>query len=209
MAGYIDWLRSQMENLIVSYKKEFFILRAKAAADNLHGRIPETIANLYLGAITLFSYMVHVGVISESQKEEELSKTWIIFTNLGENQGRAIVEDAPAEKFLSALEELITAQKVCVDEVDELLGSHGDTEHIGWQDDSYYYLLPGTTYKAVCQFYQQQGGAFGISEKMLWKHLESTGKIRTLKDSKNHTIRTVLKSIPALGRQIKLIWLKK
>lgn len=207
MTSYIEWIIPRIDYLIAEYKRVFPILRAETTTESIYGRIPETIASLYIGAMTLFCYLEDIGIINESQRKEELLKTGDILTNLAENQGRSIAEDAPTEKFLTALQELITAKRVTVDDINAPFISADDKEPVGWQDDRYYYLLPGLTYKAVCQFYQQQGGVFSVGEKTLWKHLEAAEKIKVKTDD-NKTERTFPKLISGINQYRRVLHLK-
>jgi len=182
MAGYIKWLSPQMNDLPSKIRSMFPELR-KMAAGNAHGRIPETAASLYIGVSSMLSYFAEIGAITEEQQASIAERSWQIFMDLADQQGRRIYEDAPAEKFLSALRELITARKVTVRHINDLSCSDSGMECIGWKDDLYYYLLPGLTYNAVCQFYHQQGGVFSVGESTLWKHLEMSGMIYTVIES--------------------------
>lgn len=210
MTGYIEWLRTKMTDVSNKCRELFPTLRAEAVRASTHGRIPEAIAVLYLGANVLFTYLEHIGVISETDMEAELKKTWGIFMTLASSQSRCISEGAPAEKFIHALQELITTEKVLIRDIaDSCSGSHTlGVEHIGWQDEQYYYLLPKITYRLVYQFYQQQGSIFAITENTLWKSLASAGKIRIKEDSKQLR-RTFKKWISGIGKEQTVLHLKR
>lgn len=208
MAGYLEWLLPQMDNLSVEFKKEFHLLRQKATTVGSHGRMPETVASLFIGARMAFSYFCEAGVITQEEKDTLIRVAWDILIDLSEQQGRSIQEDSPSNKFLAALKELISTKKVVLRSMwDKNVGDLDGAEHIGWEDSSFYYLLPGQTYKVVCQFYQQQGGVFPVGESMLWKHLDAAGLIQVKNDSRQIN-RTINKTISSIGKQVRLLHLK-
>jgi len=215
MAGYIDWLRPQIDELAKRFKDLFPDLRHAAADKAAHGRIPETVASLYLGFSCMLSYFEAVKAITAAEKGSMGARAWELLVMLGERQGRMVFEDAPTEKFLTALQEMIAAKEVVihnlvVDEMGETVswdGKSSKENFIGWKDDLYYYLLPGMVYKMVCQFYQQQGGVFSVGQTTLWKHLESEGMIKT-EQGGSQVRRVQNKRIPGTGKVVKVLWLK-
>ena len=48
---------------------------------------------------------------------------------------------------------------------------------LGYQDDHFYYLIPGTVYGAVQRHYSEQGQTFPIGKTMLWRRLLEAGKL--------------------------------
>ena len=214
MAGFIDWLRPQIATITADVKAVFPKYRRDAATSAIHGRIPETTASLYMGFKYLTAYFAHIGAITQEDRYIMLTKFWDILMRLSERQGRMIYEDAPTEKFLSALKELIAAHEVIIYNlaaenmaVTPWDGRASSDNFIGWKDNLYYYLLPGLTYRIVSQFYQQQGSIFPIGENTLWKHLDAAGMIYTVQEG-NQTRRTHNKHIPGSGKSEKVLWLK-
>lgn len=191
MAGYIDWLRPQLDQVAKDLRQTFPTLRDSFTDSGSYGRIPSNSAWLMIGAGAVLQYMADIGAIS-SQRTEELQGSFRqILQTLAAEQGQRVAEDSPTKKFTEALRELISSGRCIVrDTTDSRNFVEPGTEFIGWQDGDWLYLLPDTTYKAVNQFFNGQGLCFPVTAKTLWKHLEAAGMIRPAKGQ-----RTELKKI--------------
>ena len=203
MAGYIDWLRPQLDKVAKDLRQTFPTLRDSFTDSGSYGRIPSNAAWLMIGAGAVLQYMADIGAISSKRSEELQENFRQILQTLAAEQGQRVAEDSPAKKFTEALCELISSGRCTVrDTTDSRNFVEPGTEFIGWQDGDWLYLLPDTTYKAVNQFFNGQGLCFPVTAKTLWKHLAAAGMIRAGSGS-----RTELKKIS--GKPYRVLSLRR
>ncbi len=200
MAGYTHWLAPQLDSLAAGFRQEFQQLRASACADG-HGRIPETVAWLHIGFAGFIRYAVDSGVVSSEEGEQLSGECWTILNKLAADQSRVVAEDRPANKFLDALRDMLTARVVWVRHTSEMDSASRDGAFIGWEDSESYFLIPGETYRQVCRFVQAQGGRFPVGERRLWAHLAAEGLIETFADG-SRVNNTILKTISGERRRV-------
>jgi len=188
MKGYIQTL--DINELSIILKHKFLILRAKASKEGQHLRLPEVCAWLMIGLESGLEYIQSTGVITESKKKELLEQGWEIFMRLAEKQTKTIEGETPVMKFRDALTELFANKTIHVNKVNEPKGINKDG-FVGWHDDNWLYLLPGTVYNEVTKFYKVRGSHLPISDKILWKQLDMAGFLHTIEErsQKRHIIR--------------------
>ena len=204
MAGYIDWLRPQIDEIAAALRRSYPAIREEFTSKDSFGRIPANGAWLLVGAATALQYMAEIGAISEGESETKQLEFKARLIELAAEQGQRISEDSPATKFTAALRELIASGRCTIRDVanDWDFCAAPGMEFIGWTDETWLYLLPDTVYKAVVQFFNGQGLCFPVSAKTLWKHLDAAGIIRPAKDQ-----RTELKKIG--GKNYRVIVMKQ
>ncbi len=191
MAGYIDWLRPQLDQLVNDFRQAFPALRDSFTDGGSYGRIPSNAAWLMIGAEVALQYMEEMKAITRERAGELRGGFRAILKDIADEQGRRVAEDSPVVKFTAALRELVAAGRCIIREIeDNRTFNEPGTEFIGWDDGGWLYLLPDTTYKAVVHFFSGQGLCFPVTAKTLWKHLDSAGMIRAGRDQ-----RTELKKI--------------
>lgn len=200
MAGYTDWLAPQLDSLAAGFRQEFQKLRALACSDG-HGRIPETVAWLQIGFSAFVRFAVDSGVVSSEEGEQLSGECWTILNKLAADQSRVVAEDRPANKFLDALRDMLTARVVWVRHTSEMDSASRDGAFIGWEDSESYFLIPGETYRQVCRFVQAQGGRFPVGERRLWAHLAAEGLIETFVDG-SRVNNTILRTINGERRRV-------
>ena len=200
MASYTEWLSPQLDSLAAGFRQQFQELRAAAVADG-HGRIPETVAWLQIGFAAFVRFAVESGALSSEKGDELSGECWAILNKLAADQSRVVAEDRPANKFLEALRDMLTAKTVWVRHSSEMDSANRDGAFIGWEDSENYLLIPGETYRQVCKFVQAQGGRFPVGERRLWSHLAAEGLIEVFNDG-SRINNTILRSINGERRRV-------
>jgi len=104
-----------------------------------------------------------------------------LFMELADEQNQRVCAEKPSEKFVNALRELLATRQCMVQALKSAPCEPPSRQQgfIGYEDDSFYYLYAGMTYKYIYEFYSQQGINFPVTEKTLWKRLEMDGLILT------------------------------
>jgi|HigsolmetaGSP11D_1036233.scaffolds.fasta_scaffold00512_9 hypothetical protein len=170
----------EIDTLPEKLKETFIRLRTKASKEGQHSRIPEVIAWLQIGYKAALDHAYSVGVITEVQRIDMLLESWDVFLKLAERQGKIVEGETPEQKFVIGLRELLDNNTLTT--VEAINGKPLLENFVGWYDKDWYYLLPGTAYNAVTKYYQARGTQLPVTEKVLWKHLEQAGYIKTEHD---------------------------
>ena len=89
-----------------------------------------------------------------------------------------MIADEPVGMFLRAVDELTASGKGYIPHIKNISGEYvPPPDLLGYQDDHFYYLIPGTVYGAVQRHYSEQGQTFPIGKTMLWRRLLEAGKL--------------------------------
>ena len=113
---------------------------------------------------------------TQAAEEEEAAQA-AIASNIREQQ-RAMIADEPVGMFLRAVDELTASGKGYIPHIKNISGEYvPPPDLLGYQDDHFYYLIPGTVYGAVQRHYSEQGQTFPIGKTMLWQRLLEAGKL--------------------------------
>ncbi|MBP2656785.1 MAG: hypothetical protein H6Q73_4354 [Firmicutes bacterium] len=191
MRGYLIWLSGRLDH-VDEESKVFRDLR-KAAQANTHGRIPEIVAWLTMGMISGATYLESIGTINAIEKDSIVKNTWDILLKLAKDQAEQVREAKPSERFITGLRELMNSEAVQILSIDAFT-IKDEQRFIGWFDDGFLYLLPGRVYGAIQQHFREQGREIGVSDTMLWKHLDADGYIEAV-TTKDRRERSRLKKI--------------
>ena len=210
MRSYIEFLAPQMDMLPEQFKVAFPLLRERAlSAKGTHRRLPEVVAWLYLGLAAGLEYAATIGAVEERFREEWLARGWKVLIELAEKQGRRIEQDRPAIKFLNALSELIAGGSVYLNELAAAQDEGTEQKNsmfVGWRDESWFYLLPDTVFKAVVQFFNGQGVRFPVTSRTLWKNLDVENVILT-ENTAGENRRLIQKTIG--GKKYRILQLQR
>jgi len=207
MRGFIEWLRSKVDILPDILKERFIAYRNESQDSRRHARLASDVAMLRIGYDFFVDYGIYLKVIDVDSAVQMKAEAGRIFMDLADEQSMRVLAEKPSVKFLAALRELLST-KQCVVQGLPLQYEHPAKQQgfIGYEDEAYYYLYAGMTYKYIFEFYSQQGSMFPVTEKTLWKHLDMDGYILT--DERNGRIyRTKQKKIG--GTNGAYIWLRK
>lgn len=168
---------------------------------NVHSRIPEAIAWLWVGFEEFIKFLLNFNVMNQTDQDFFTDKFLQIMIDLATQQSKAIKEDNPSIKFLTKLNSLLESKSVIVENKSNYQFAGGNN-FIGYEDDMYYYLIPDMAHKAVKRLCDEQDELFAVSKKTLLKHLADDGFIEVSNNSNTKELR--------LGNQVKrFIWLKK
>ena len=179
MRGYIQSL--DIEKIIPELKADFLRLRKQATQGSQHARIPEVCAWLDIGLERGLRFMVLNRVINESRAKELLNQGMQIFLKLAEKQAATIEGETPLEMFRAGLTELLANKKLHTNDIKFGKGLVPDG-FAGWFDDNWLYLLPGTVYNEVTNYYKVRGGHLPIGERMLWTQMDIAGYLYTIEE---------------------------
>lgn len=197
MVGYIRWLIPKMDVLPQRLSSEFRKARILFQAEGGHGRLGETAAWLHIGFKLMLEFMQEIGACSQEKVPTYLDNADEILLELINKQNNLVSQEKPAEIFLATLSDLLASGEARTDPLDSPpscdLSDVG--RRIGWHDDIYYYLLPGTTYNHISKFLGCRGATFPLTEKALWRHLDQEGLIQVEDSSSGKIQRTIKKTI--------------
>ena len=174
MAGYIKWLLPRADELAGELHQDFLDNRATALelTRGQHGRSAESIAHMILGYESMLDYLKDCGVLDDENRERMLARAWQTLCDNSKKQTDEGRDDRPSKLFLASINELLISQGARVRDVkssDEEFGGYKDM--IGYKDETWYYLMPQVSYRAVARLCSDQGQAFPLTQKMLYKQM--------------------------------------
>jgi hypothetical protein len=173
-----------------------------------HGRPSEAIAHMMLGYQYMLRYMRDVGAITTEQAVEMMAAAWEVVVQNSKRQADDLREERPSKFFLTAISELLAGKVVGVRDLAANIGDPGahvpgTQDMIGYKDAQYYYLLPSVAYRAVTKLCNDQGQAFPLTSKMLYKQMREDGVLTP--EATTSTSATRPKWID--GRSQRLLWI--
>lgn len=166
----------QEQSLLKRLKMNFSELRShwrtelKETSIPFHDRLPDTLACLEVGFLFLTDFLCAKDITDERDATELQNRLHTVLLHLSAKQSESVEADRPTHIFLRKLYSLIECGNVC------LLPATGRTEippknYIGYEDETYYYLMLDTSHKAVKRLCGEQDEGFAISAKSLAKAL--------------------------------------
>ena len=197
MTGFISFVGKQFDSLVKDFKTLFPQVRSKATQGVQHGRIPESIAWLYIAFNLFMEFAELEGAVTTAERKQWVLKAWSILTTIADEQSKKVQDDKPSELFLTALNDLLTSNEVYLKNTLKMTAEPSTRSVlVGYEDTDHMYLIPGQTYKAVYQYFQSQGKNFPVKKETLLRHLELDRLIETAKDSKRsyNTIKKMFES---------------
>lgn len=184
MRGYTDMLKffADKGEICGILKSKFMTYRSKwreRLRENeiqFHDRLPDTLACLEIG----FSFM-EIFLSAEAHMDEKgitaLNERFEnVLLYLAARQSESIEQDRPTHIFLRKLYSLIECGQVCLIPASSRLETL-PKNYIGYEDETYYYLLLDVSHKAVKRLCGEQDEGFAISAKSLAKALVDEGLI--------------------------------
>lgn len=212
MRGYILWLLKQVDTLPDMLHEDFIRNRAIAMERmrEEHGRAPEAIAHMMLGYENMLRYLRDVEVLTTEACKAMLTDAWTVATANSRRQSDEMKEDRPSKIFLTVIGELLTSRSVAVRDLTMNPGEGGRTpstpkDMIGYMDAELYYLMPQVAYKAVAKLCNEQGQAFPLTAKMLYKQMREDGVLT----AENTTTSSATRPKWVDGRCQRLLWIPR
>lgn len=180
MRGYIAWLLKQIDDMPSLLHEQFLKNRAMAIekTKGQHGRTAEAIAHMMLGYNSMLRYMRDVGAISTEDCIDMAAHAWDVVTDNSRKQSEDMKEDRPSKIFLANIGELLVSRGAAVRDLTLAPGEGGSAtpkDMIGYMDADFYYLMPQVAYRAVARLCNDQGQAFPLTLKMLYKQMREDG----------------------------------
>jgi hypothetical protein len=179
-----------MNDETVTFKERFLDYRNKSQDSNHHKRFAEAIACLQIGWETLLDFLKHINHIDEEQYGAYFDEGFAIFKDLAKRQNDLVQNDDMADKFMSALKELIDTKQITPLQKDAPTHLQKGTA-ICYHDADYYYFIPSSTYAAVAEFFVRRGDLLNINEYMMRKMLSDRGYIMESTDGDGHKTKKV------------------
>ena len=182
MAGYVEWLAPQMDELPAKLKEAFLGTRTLATTGAEHLRIPEATAHLWLGIDMALQYAQEIGAVEAKESDRIIDECFGAFIQIGKDQAALVEEEQPTRRFLTVLQTIITqGRATVVDKSESVPESKPGIDFIGWRDADNFYLLPDATFQAVARFCRDTGDHLPRSER-LRRDLKKDGLSKTHKD---------------------------
>ena len=208
MRKYIEWLAPQMDELPAKLGARFKELRSQFQGAKLgHTRAPGTVAHLIIGYEMYMRFLIASGVVDDPDGELLRSEVNEAVRDIIANsaaQGRESRAERPSRMFLSTIGEmLLTKEAGVLDLTDTTAKATGGKINIGYMDAMYYYLIPDTSYRVVCEFFAKKGEAFPLSSRMLHKQMEEDGFIQCDSAGKRSRVKTIN------GRGVRTLWIPR
>lgn len=180
LSDYINYIIDHYERLTALFKAYHDQVTEKAITSFNECRLTDQVTILYTSALMYLSYAETSGAITREDKNSLQAEFWKHIKAAALNLEDSINKQDPAQMYISALRALISTGRRFViplygSGASYDLDSRGDI--IGWNDDKYYYLDGNAAYKAVCDYYNNEGLYFNISRSRLNNDLLSSGAL--------------------------------
>jgi hypothetical protein len=191
MVNFIQYVAEKiMNDETVTYKEKFQRYRNQSQNDNQHKRFAEAIACLQLGWKALLGFLKHIKHINKDEYKEYAKEGLAIFKELAKRQNDLVQNEDIAEKFMTALKELLdTKQIIPVDK--DAPSTLNNASTLCYHDENNYYFIPQSTFATVANFFLKRNDILNINEYMLRKMLADRKFIVVSSDGDGHTTRKI------------------
>ena len=212
MRGYIEWLSPQMPHIAEELSTTFLENRKAFQEDAAHGRIGEAAAWLQLGFDTMLEYMLSLRVISSEEASKFSANAQDVFFRLVRTQSAQVEEETPAERFLTALCDLLACG--AIGQIPEARAEtkghlyHNSRDFVGWEDKTMYYFIPSSLYAAVEGHLNRRKSSLNMTERTLWAQLDEL-KVLVTDNSSDRSQRAPKKNIPGKNSRIRVLHIPK
>ena len=191
MVGYLQWLAPQMDELPEVLSARFEELRNKAREDTKvqgrHGRLDETVADMYIGLEMFFKFVVASDALTQEEADIHLAKGWEALNQGADEQTEIAQKSDVSQVFIQAVLDLEAQHKVHFNLMDgkppvqEQEAVPLKRELIGWgpDKDGIYYFLMDLAIKAVNELLRGQGENKVVRKDLVLDALEQRGLLAT------------------------------
>ena len=153
-----------------------------------HDRLPDTLACLEIGISFMEIFLSAEMDFGEEDITALNGRFENVLLHLAARQSESIEQDRPTHIFLRKLYSLIECGHVCLIPASSRLETL-PKNYIGYEDETYYYLLLDVSHKEVKRLCGEQDEGFAISAKSLAKALADEGFIETKDGANTQTMR--------------------
>jgi hypothetical protein len=171
MAGFIEWLAPQMDEMPDKLGRAFESFRHYATTGGEHLRVPGIVANLWIGLEFGLRFAEEIGAVSGLEVNGLRSRCWSALAEAGKRQAQSVEKERPSRRFLRVLATLLAQGKAVLLEKDAWTNSCDRGSLVGWQDAHFLYLLPEASFTAVASFCREAGEFFPIRSDRLLRDL--------------------------------------
>lgn len=175
MRAYIEWIRLHYEVLPEWLRARHVDYRSRLQRPGQHLRSASAAAHLAIAAEVFARFAIDIGVFSHDQARMFISEAETALMTLISDQGSQQRDTDPALRFVSCLMELEAQGVVALLPVNGHGTVAGGSSHVGWRDDSNWFLLPSVAYRAVFNAMRQGGEAMPLIQRTLWARLHEVG----------------------------------
>jgi len=202
MGHYIAWIGKRYESLKTELPDKLSEYRKKAAGHDIHKRLPEAVAHLFIGLELGLTFALETGAIDEAQFQRRLGEGWNIFCELAARQSRGMISQRSAYRFVEALQSLKEQERLLFidrnfthfSEIIETQGVYSQSKELkpnqiwaGWEDDEFLYLLPDITFKTLNEYCLRGDGVPLGKKHAVLSDLRQSGITDCHKDSSKTT----------------------
>ena len=189
MYHYLLWLREQYPDLSKTLIPQWEKLRDEFQGANIHPRLPDVTASLYIGLSKVIGYAVSINAINKRNAANILKEGKDCFIKLAVEQGKLVEELRPGKRFLAAIRSLLatgTARLRDREETGPPTPVPGQSI-IGWDDlqNGHILLDPEMAMMVVKRFYQNKEEPFTIKDRAVFHDLKRLGYTDCDKDRRD------------------------
>jgi hypothetical protein len=213
LAGFVQWLAPQYEQVRSRLSRQHAKLRDKALGAANHPRTPGIVADLALGLKYFLDFGVAAGVIKPRARAALADAGWQALLEAAADQAQEIRAQDPARRFLLLVAGAITAERAHLaarsGEAPEGAAAWGWREVevqtrdgpdvrsqaqgslIGWLDGDDVYLDPEASFATAQRLAEEQGERLPLSQRQLYRRLKENGALASTEPNKTTTRRTL------------------
>lgn len=210
MVYFILWVKEAiMDNPECKLKPRIIEVRDEASNSNHHRRFAMSVAHLQLGYEILMKFFVEKEILSQEEANEKCQMSLQAYKMLAEEQNRLMANEDVADKFMTALAEMISTRTIEPKNVD-LPKTILNNNVLCYDDDENYYFVPSSTFAEVIRFYQQKNEPIMMTERMMWKMLDDKKyliRMQVESESDRHAEYKLRKNIGE--KQMRVVGIKK
>lgn len=224
MAGFLQWMAPQMDNLRGSRPEAFATLRQAATQEHQHGRTADIVASLMYGVNLFCTFAVSVGAISEPESEQLKQNAWEALRDVAAAQQSHQGAQDPARRFLELITAALSngnAHLKIVEETEPSVrrpslgyqlivhttGTFNLDEEwrplgkaIGWIDDEDVFFEPTTSFAAAQALGRDSHDTLTVTQQTLWKRLKDENLLQSVDQTRNSNI--VRKTLDGVRRNV-------
>ncbi|WP_326512264.1 hypothetical protein [Clostridium intestinale] len=181
MYHFINWVSCNYQHIKSQIDSKFAQHRNDGVDFFRHKRFGECLAIFNLISDIFLKYCCSIGYL-DSYSAGLIANDWndVIIDTIKLHEDNSTNQD-PAIMYLIAIDELIRSNRCILLEVGQTSSTRANI--IGYRDDSYYYLIPETSYNNVKSFWKNQGVEFPIGKESTHKALDKLNVIETVMES--------------------------
>lgn len=188
MRIYLEYVRDNIDDLIGSFVVKFTENRAYFTHGDYHGRLPEAASWLLLAFGLYLKVLRKNRVIDKLEMSRLLKQAKDAILSMLGDQVRLVREHRPAYVFVSAIKEMLEAGEVRFVDLNSSATRYHRSEAIGWEDEQYYYVLPGPTLSRINKRLQQNRVPMELRKEQLATELEGLGWIKISEGTRKYKL---------------------